>query len=427
MLRWLIKFGGYTTILRVIAIGVSLAFVSALSLWMPKDDYGLLAMVVSVATLAAAIAGFGQAELAVREVSPLVAREETEQAQAYLHEAYGLVLAVSVLTGAAIGAYFLIAGYSASVAGSAGLITSLLGINLVLSGAARSQDRYFLAFAPKDILWRGAAILATGALFFGGFSTTIDVVAPLCAVVLLVIVGGQAARLSFSPRKLMGSIANSFGGERMGAGAALMFSAVALTAMNTVDVFLVGERMSPTVAAEYFPANRIALMCGFFLLPMQMVIMPRIAVMMRENDMPGVRKLFTYATLLIGAASIVTGAVLVFAYPLYAPLFGTASGATRESLTILVAGYAIGGLFGLPGIILITAKRQKLLALVNIGCALCAVAALILVTGTGGLSAVAYTVAGFELLRKILIALSAYLAAGVAPFSFSSFSTNRVS
>ena len=198
MLKWLIKFGGYTTILRVVAIGVSLAFVSALSLWMPKDDYGLLAMVVSVATLAAAIAGFGQAELAVREVAPLVARQDMEQAQAYLHEAYGLVLAVSVLTGAAIGAYFLIAGYSAPVAASAGAITALLGINLVLSGAARSQDRYFLAFAPKDILWRGAAILATGALFFGGLSTTIEVVAPLCAIVLLVIVGGQAARLSLA-------------------------------------------------------------------------------------------------------------------------------------------------------------------------------------------------------------------------------------
>lgn len=420
MLRWLIKFGGYTTILRVIAMGVTLAFVSALSLWMPKADYGLLAMVVSVATLAAAVAGFGQSELVVREVSPLLAKDEQSSASEYLHQSYALVLIVSTLTGLAIGGYFWFAGYGGAVSTSAGVITALLGLNLVFSGAARSQDRYFLAFGPKDLIWRGLTILAVGSLFVGGSETSIEIVAPVCALVLTMIIVVQGMRLSLSPAKLLQSLPNAFGSDRIAAGTALMLSAVALTAMNTADVFLVGEQMSPEYAAEYFPANRIALICGFFLLPFQMVVAPRIALMMNNRDLDGVRRLFSFATLLIGLASAVTALMLILGYPLYSPLFGTATAQTREVLMILVIGYAVGGLLGLPGIILIMGKRQKLLATLNVSCSLAAVVTLVFITKSGNLSAVAFTVAGFELLRKLVVAISAYLTVGVAPFSLSS-------
>lgn len=420
MIRWLLTSGGYTVFLRVVAMVTTLAFVSIMSLWMPKADYGVLATMISIATLVAAIGGFGQAELVIREVSPMVEDGDRDGAAHYLHAASAISLAFSLATGLALGLYFLFAGYGWIVAVCVGAIALLLGLNLVWSGAARSHDRYFLALGPKDILWRAGTIAAVGLLILGGMATDIQMVAPICALVLLIAVGGQAWRLRVGPKAIWRAHRGAFTSERMGPGAALMLSALALTAANTADVFLVGDLISPEAAAEYFPANRLALVATFFLMPFQMLIAPRIAQMMKRSDLAGVQHLTSLATLMLGVAGTATAAAILLGYQFYQPLFGTASERTWQALVVLTLGYTAGGFFGLPGVILIMAKKQRLLAIVNATCSGLAILSLLVVAHLGDIVLVAAVVAGFELLRKLSIVGAVMATTGIVPLKLSS-------
>ena len=415
MLRWLLKTSSYTVFLRVLAMVTTLGFVSIMSLWMPKADFGVLAMIISVASFASAIGGFGQSEMVVRDISPLLGEGRADEARAYLQNASGLVFYASLAMGLPVGLYFALSGYSVLVAISALAIVVFLGLNLVWSGAARSYDRYFLSLAPKDILWRLGTVLGAAVLLIFGLTPGIGWVAPICAGTLGLLAGWQAVSLGVRFGDLLRLSPRVTDAAYLRQGAPLMLAYTAMVVLTTVDVFIVGSLMSPEDAAEYFPANRLALIVTFFSIPLQMVIAPRIAQMMSAGDMASVQRITTFTTLILAGASIGAAIAIVGFYPLYQPLFGTATETTFRALLILAGSYAIGSVVGLPGVILVMAKRQNVLAAINMGCAVLSLVAIAVTALRGDLIEVALAVAGFELLRKSLIGVAVWKTAGIAP------------
>ena len=68
-LRGFLKAGALVGLLRATAMLSMLAFVSLFSNWMTPAEFGVLALIVSLATLGAGFGSFGQAELAIREIA----------------------------------------------------------------------------------------------------------------------------------------------------------------------------------------------------------------------------------------------------------------------------------------------------------------------------------------------------------------------
>lgn len=62
----MIKAGALVGVLRAAAMLSMLIFVSLMSSWMAQKYFGVLAFIISMATLAAGLGSFGQAEMTIR-------------------------------------------------------------------------------------------------------------------------------------------------------------------------------------------------------------------------------------------------------------------------------------------------------------------------------------------------------------------------
>ena len=413
MLKWLLKAGAYTVFLRVIATVTTLAFVSVMSLWMDKTDYGVLAILISLATLAAAVGGFGQSEQIVRDVPMALSEGKTDEAARLVNQASNRVFVVSLPVGLAVAAYFLWAGQSWIVATAAFGVTVALSYNLAWSGAARSHEMFLWALAPKDIFWRLGTLAVCGGLVLLGLPLGIDLTALILLVVLAVFIVLQGRVLNLQPGDVLRP--PSSGQGDWATGAALMLSIAAITAQNTIDVVLVGTLLSPEAAAEYFPANRIALMAGFFFVPFQLVISPRLSRMVRSGDIAGAKKIGTFGTLIVSLASIGVAAALILGYDLYEPAFGTATDATQRAVQILVGGQIIVALMGFPGVILVAVEAQKIMARINILFLFLGTGAMYLAATTGQIEAVAWAAVLNIVARKLAITAVTVARSGIWP------------
>ena len=190
----------------------------------------------------------------------------------------------------------------------------------------------------------------------------------------------------------------------------------ALVALGTLDVIVVGSQVSPAAAAAYFPANRIALLAGFASLPIQLVVEQKFASLLARGEVAGAQQAANSATALLLISCISLGFVLLAGYPIYQPLFPTATPETFWALFILVTGTVVGSLCGMAGSILLMSDHQAAFARTNIACACLAAAMLVIFTQGGSLVAVAMVVAGVEVLRKAVLAYVAYRFTGIMPF-----------
>ena len=424
MVTWLLKVGAFTVGLRVVAMVVTLTFVAGMSQIMTAASFGVLSMLITTCTLVATMGSFGQSEWIVKEASPLVGEGDRVGAQALFHSASWRVLVVSTPLGLLTGMLFLIFSGDWLTGLAAGMIVVMLSYALAWAGAARSLDRYFWSLGPKDILWR-AGVLGLGGLAatVGGGLVGLNTVLMLTAGVLLVCVVAQAYVLGIDPKKVIQAIPE----DRVVwlAGMQMMLAATAIAAQSNLDVVLIGIFMSAEQVAVYFPANRLALAAGFFFLPFQMIVAPAFARLIRSRDDAGMRKLSTLATLLVTTASVAAVVTLVFGYPLYEPLFATATGETRKALHILLAGQLGVAALGFPGALLIMSGHQKILARTSIVFLVLGGITLTLAAALGTVVTVAIAAAGMTVLRKLVTTLIAGVHTGVWPLHLSVLRVQR--
>lgn len=418
MVRWLLTRGAYTAFLKVVAMGVTLLFVALLSNWMPKADYGVLALILSVAALAGAVGGFGQSDLVIREVAPLVSAGRVEDARNYLSQAVLISLVVSLPVALMVGAYFLLADHGVGVAFAAIVLVTAWSLGYPLQGGARSWGRYLLALGPRDIFWRVGVLLVCGILVYLDQPTTITVIAPVAAVVLTIAVVVQLFALRVTLLRKPDDYSSAFNKTRLMASGALMLSLLTIQAQNNVDTFFVGSVISVEAAAEYYPVNRLSLVAGFFFLPVQMLIAPRMATMISEGNLGQLKRLNSFATLLLAVITLVVSATLLFAFPWFRGYFGTLSSETHVILAILLLAPVLNSALGLPDVPLIMSGRLKKLVTWNVVTLIVGSLSLYLAAASSSLVAVASVASGAIVLRKLGAAVLAWFALGIKPIHF---------
>lgn len=420
MIGWLLKAGGYTVFLRVIAMVMTLVFVSAFSMWMDKADFGILTLIIATTTLAASVGGFGQSEQLIRDMPYALSQGDDDAAQRLLQQACARVFWISLPVGLTVGAYFILAGYGGVWIGLMSmLITILLSLNLAWAGAARSRDMYLWALGPKDIFWRLGALIICGLVIWSGQKMGINFVATVLLITLFIAVFFQARVLGIHLPDLFRLPKGDDAQWRVGFD--LMLSSVSIAAQSTVDVFLIGLFMSEISAAEYFPANRLALVVGFFALPFQMVMAPKLSRFVREGAINKARRLNTLSILVIATATACVAAAMIFGYPLYIGAFATATDETRQAFVILAVGQILITLMGFPAPVLIAAGYQRLMARLNITFFVISSAGIAWAASSGGIDRVAISATLCILGRKALIMSACGMKVGIWPIHLGHF------
>jgi O-antigen/teichoic acid export membrane protein len=189
------------------AVG-TFAFASVLSHWMAKDDYGAVALLMTVVVFTGIIFNFGQRDLLIREVSKYLTNDDTASAYMFSKRSVLWSLIGGCLGGILVAIGFYVRGESLIFSLSAGLIVPLLSVNHTWAGCATSRKSFFWAIAPRDLLWRIIVLMIVGGYFWvhNGVSVERDVAAPIILIVFLTLVFVQKFALgsSVAPFSLTG-------------------------------------------------------------------------------------------------------------------------------------------------------------------------------------------------------------------------------
>ncbi|WP_368188426.1 lipopolysaccharide biosynthesis protein [Aestuariibius sp. HNIBRBA575] len=415
MLGWLLKTGAYTSLLRVVAMVVTLGFVALMSHWMPAADFGLLAMMMSGCTLAAAVGAFGQPQLIVRDASSFIADGDLEQGHQICRVALWRSMIVSLPVGVAVMLFFWVYSGQIGFAIAAGLVAIGLAQLLAWAAVARSHEKYLWSLGPKDIFWRLGILGLTGVIVLTGNVPDIGIVSGFAVMVLLLLLGLQRHVFKLGQTQAVDQRQKH---TLWGTSAAFMTSNLSNVAQNTLDVVLVGVFLTELAAAQYFPANRLALLAGFFVLPLTMVISPRFARQAKVNNFDAMQRLNSMATLFVTTGAMIVTGILLGLYDIYAPLFATAGPDTYRALQILLLGQLVLAALGFPSVVLNLTGHQYRQARINV---LFLIGFVIAFCGVGllglGIVAFAYVAAGSLILRKLVLAGVAYVHVGISPLS----------
>lgn len=416
LFKWILSKGTYTLGLKVTAMVITLGFVSIMSIFLTKADYGAVVTLMSASILVAAFSGLGQQEFMVREISQKLDDGEVESAEKSVVLSTSWVSISGLLFGCILSLGLFIAGFSPVLALCGLPLVFFLSLNQCWAGFARAREKFFWSLAPLEIFWRSGVIIAIGFASFIGFEANAEQTGILLIMVLSVAVISQASVLKIQPSALISR--PHLRKHRLRVRSSIDFATnnISIVLTNLLDVVLVGVLISEVAAAEYFPANRLALVTAFVSTAMTLVIGPKLAVALKQANHESIYKITTIATSICCLATLIFGFSLIFLYDYYSFLFPTVSQATFVALTILVSVQVVLPFFGFGQLLLAMSGHEALLRKINI--VFLIVGSALLYTSTFFQDFVLVAIASSSILitRRLVFAILAYAKTGVYPF-----------
>lgn len=340
--------------LKIASAGLTFLMFLLLARELGAVEYGLFASMFALGTIGAIAALFGQHLVSIKTLSALAEGQESAadcrkaMLQSYLITFGGIVVFVALLLGAG------------RVAGSMGFdldMRYLLGacalvvpfaLAELVSHQHRALGSIFWALAPRDVIWRGAIVLAclgTASVSFGftdALSTMVTISAALMAIVAVQFVAMLARnRQRFAP--LPGAQATVTPQWRVSAwmwlaslgtiGASLNLSASAL--------FLPADQIG-----AYFAAQKTSQLLQLPILAINIAVTPVFARLHSQNDLEGLRDVGRKMAMLITVPLVIGAAIIVGLAPQLLALFDPAFTMAALALTLLAGSYLLIGLGG---------------------------------------------------------------------------------
>ena len=406
--------GVYTMALKSLAMLVTLVFVSVMGFLVTPGAYGALAGLIATVTVLSAIGSFGQQDFAMRSVSK--AREEGGDFAGRLAAGNATVWVIQVAStvGAGLGLALLWQGQSPVFALSAAILVVAGSLSMAWSGAVRALGGYLWSFGPRDIFWRLGIVVTVGVLGLGwGVTLGAAALAAIAALVLVVCVAVQGAVLR--PRLRGAASLRGAGMAALRSSVNLMVSKASVQLTANFDVIVVAGVVSTLAAAEYYPANRLALVAALPAVALQMVIAPHLARLFQTGDAVGARRLASLATVftLVSTAGILL--CFAVAWPLLEVLFPTATAATATALKVLLASQIVQVALGYGATALAMAGCDTILRRITLYSTGAGAVLILGAAHTGDLVAIAGVTAVVLVARQVALAWAAYRILGIAP------------
>lgn len=349
-------------LLQVAAGGAAFLMLSLAARTMAADEFGHLAMWLSIAQMGSVFAMFGQEMFILRSLNEHTVANAPELARGALSFSLRIM---AVLPFACAAALFVIGHYvlheSAGLMLAAGLY--LIGNSFIGFGGhvARYAVGMLLAEGTRDLFWKTLTVLAL--LLIVRERATIDATEFLliaCAALVVAIIVQGAATLRAFPREILDAVPVRRVREWTRASVRLWITTVLETLNQYFDVLVIYLLLDAPAAGVYFVATRIANAFGTLLSGAHVLATRRVPQLYFSNRIDEINRIFVSMAEVLLLCVVVGIAAVAFGAQVLLGLFGPAFVHAQWTLIILVAGtslYAAGG--PAPAVLLISGHEGK--------------------------------------------------------------------
>lgn len=340
-------------LLKGASLSVSYLFIRTLADSLSSRDYGLVATLISGATLGAAVGSLGQ-PTALARFGGMTNETVRHGGPAAVIRSSLTLATVGCAAVAAAGALIVSSPWtgldkSERIAVGCGLVLILLlGWSDSLSGVARSSGLLLLDIAPKELGWRLLAVIVlvsgsrTQAMGLGFAVATLATA--LALAVVMQGVGLVRRRPELSPQHHRPR--TELPPPWRAATPYLALTTATSIGLANADIVAVGIFLGPTEAGGYFAANRVAAAAHTFLLSRNVVATPILSRAYDEGDLHTAQmhagRTALMAVVPTTAAAIALG---VLAEPVLRTMAIDPSSAANE-LRILLCGAVLSAALG---------------------------------------------------------------------------------
>ena len=270
-------------LIKVATAGLTYLSYVILSRLMGITEYGYFAFGLSLATILAIGANFGQQTAILRYWPAEMVAGHPSKALAALRSGGAL----TIIAGLAISLGLILVGVGTAAAGQGPVLHLYAAAVLILplalaeywSSALRAQGSVWTGLSPRDLIWRTALPLAVVALWYSGVALSGWAALLLTAAVLALALALQYVLA----RARHYEIAAGFGGlggywaEHGKASRSFFFGTVLDSAALNMDIIFVGLLVTPAAAGVYFNAFRTAGLLTLFMFAITLVVAPMVA------------------------------------------------------------------------------------------------------------------------------------------------------
>ena len=278
-------------LIKVATAGLTYLMYVILSRLMGGTEYGYFAFGLSLATILAIGANYGQQTAILRYWPEEIVAGRPEKAREAL-QAGG---AITVIAWLVITAGLMVLGAVSGAVSHAPVLHLYAAATLILplalaeywSSVLRAQGSVWIGLTPRDIIWRTALPLAVVALWYAGVALSGWAALLLTAVVLALSLGLQYV----FARARRFEIASGLEGLRdywvaHGKASRWFFLGTVLdSAALNMDIIFVGLLVTPAAAGVYFNAFRTAGLLTLFMFAITLVVAPMVAQHYHAGDM----------------------------------------------------------------------------------------------------------------------------------------------
>lgn len=342
---------------RIAALGLGFLQAVLTARLLGPEGYGIVAVALSVATLAATLAALGFGPLAVREVARLSTRMDWPELGGFLKFSSLTVFIASIVGSVVIGAVALKTEafdptFRLEIAVAALLVLPLSAL-IYIRGVLQGFGQVLAAQVPGDLL-RPLVLLGGLSLFVVASwqATTVNylvvtIVAAGIAAIVATVVCWRTASVHFSTASLVSP-------GRHWAGAASPFLAMALLGAlgGEVNTLLLGWFAGPAEAGLFQPVARIAPILLIALQAVAVPFAPRIATLWEQGEIDRLHKTTWLVTLTTTGATIVICTAVVVAGPVILSAFGKAFVMAAGTLFIVAIAQVFNSACGPVGMLL---------------------------------------------------------------------------
>jgi O-antigen/teichoic acid export membrane protein len=277
-------------VIKVATAGLTYLMYVILSRLMGIDEYGYFAFGLSLATILAIGANYGQ-QTAILRYWPeeMVAGRPLNALNALRSGG-----AVTIIAGVAVTAALLAV---AAVGGGLGVHTghlfaaALLILPLALaeywSSVLRAQGSVWTALTPRDIVWRVGVPLAVVGLWYAGVTLSGAAALLLTAVLLGLSLALQYLVARARKYEIAAGTAGlrEYWGEKGKPSRSFFLGTVLDSAALNIDIILVGLLVAPAAAGIYFNAFRTAGLLTLFMFAITLVVAPMVSRYYHAGEM----------------------------------------------------------------------------------------------------------------------------------------------
>lgn len=419
-------------LIKVTAAAVSYIFVLLLARMMTPADFGIVGALLTGSLLLSVMGMMGQHTGLLRFIPPMrkLQGDDAVQTRNMINRAFTLgLIGMMALTVVLAGALLLadsigLRAVPWPVMAGLALIT-LVGWIDMQAHLARAWRSVVLALVPKEILWRAFVLAGAGATYWwgGGADLALGTVVALMIGVLVVLIMGQGALMGRTmPRpKLDPATLRDTPEDWRRTVVPFWINGVASMFLTNADVVIVALVLGGEPAAYYFAANRVAMLCRFFLMSHNIVVGPKVSAIWFAGDRSKVQRIIAKSALQAFLPTAITAALIAGFSGFILALFGSEFVQTESTLLLLLLSATINAAFGPVLTVLNMCGEERFLMMTNIWMIFCSTVLLIAGALLSGAFGVAMAVLVANAAQKFLAVLILYRKHGLSTTIFTFF------